>query len=89
MIGPESLAGYYKELPIIVEDSQSIVDLILNEPDRSMSVLNLIVSSLPLNSKEVLQQALWKVVEITFRQGVLPLIVEVNRFGNPVERCEN
>ncbi len=89
MIGPESLAGYHTELPAIVEDSQSIADLILNEPKRSMGELNLIVSSLPPDSKEVLQRALWRVMEITFRQGVLPLIVEVNRFGNPVERSSN
>lgn len=90
---PESerdyLAGYHKELPIIIEGSESMAEYILNKGGRSMGELNLVVQSLPPEGKKALEQALWRLIEITSRQGVLPLIVEVDRSGNPIERSEN
>ncbi len=49
------------------------------------SWFHLALGSIPRNSRSLIMEAFWKVMEMTARQGVLPRIVEMDRLGNPVE----
>lgn len=85
----DPLADFHRELPILVEASDQLITLILERRERKMMDLNLALGTLPTDRKNLMQQAIWRVLEMTARQGVLPLIVEIDRFGHQVERSEN
>lgn len=79
----------YRQPPIIVEGIENLVEWLSRSSDRSILDLNIITQSLRASSRRILEDALWRVVECTSRQGVLPQIIEVDKFGNPIERSEN
>lgn len=97
------LAEFHRRLPTIIEPEPhsdengrplSIIGLALDGKERdgimdSMGGLNLLLQSLPPYSRKVLLQVIWGTVESTIRQGVPPMIIEIDRFGRPVERSRN
>lgn len=78
----------YRQLPRVVEGIEGILELV-NREKRSLLDFNMIAHMLPASSRGMFEEALWRVVEIASRQGVLPLIIEVDKVGNPLEHSQN